>query len=92
MTPIRYLYLKTTKEAKEYHGERYFKFTYGHDYVIQICKSNGKQFRRGKANTIGVYFISRLTLVSNYIAMDNVEPCTKRMFDKKFNEVIQWLN
>ena len=88
----QYQFYKTTNKAKEFYGDRYFRVSWESDHVVQVCLSNGNQFRRGKANTIGAYIISRQTFLSNYFAMNNVQPTTKSAFKKKFDEVVKWLS
>ena len=84
-------YFQVRKEKREYLGERYFRFNWDAEKVVQVCLNNGSEFRRGKTNTIGVYLIHKMTLMSNYMAMNYVEPVTKAKFDKKFMEAVRML-
>lgn len=86
------VYLKVCKDHNEYLGERYFKLDWNSDKVVQVCLSNGRDVRRGRSNTIGVYLISKQTLFSNYMAMKYLEPCTKRAFEKQFQLVVDFLS
>lgn len=85
------IFLKVRKERQEYLGVRYFKFNYDSQTVIQICVNVGATVKKGKANNVGVYMIHRMTLFSNYMAMDYTEPCSKKEYESKFNEIIKIL-
>ena len=86
-----YQYLRIKKAKLDYLGERYFRLSFDSDLVLQVCISSGIDRRRGKGNTIGVYLISRMTLLSNYIGTSYVEPITKRQFETQFDKVVKWL-
>jgi hypothetical protein len=84
-------FYKTRKERREYHGERYFQLAFDSETVLQVCVSPSTEMRRGRSNNIGVYIISRLTFVSNYFAMDYVEPCTRKVFVSQYNKITEML-
>ena len=83
-------YFKVKKERIEYLGERYFKFNYNTEKVIQVCLTVG-DVKKGKSNTYGVYLIHRMTFFSNYLATSYIEPCTKNEYEKQFNKVFNML-
>jgi hypothetical protein len=87
----QYQYVKVAKERRDYLGEKYFRFNFNEDTVVQVCMNPGSITRRGKSNIIGVYVISKMTLLANYLGMSYVEQCTKEEFDQKFDEVINFL-
>ena len=84
-------FLRVKKERIEYLGDRYFRFNYDSDKAIQVCISLGKDLRRGKSVALGIYTISKMTLFTNYIAMEYLEPVTKREYKKQFNKVVKIL-
>jgi hypothetical protein len=88
---FKYQYLKVKKDKQEYLGIRYFKFCVDVDKVVQVCLSVGSDVKKGKANTMGVYMIHRMTLFSNYMAMNRLQTCTKSEFEKNFEKVINML-
>ena len=85
------VYLKVRKERQDWLGIRYFRLDWSSDKTLQICLSNGAEIKRGRGNNIGVYLISKMTLLSNYMAMDYVQPCTKREFENRFDKIVKLL-
>ena len=83
-------YLKIRPERRDYLGERYFRFNFDNDKVVQVCASTGDT-KRGKSNTIGIYAIAKLTFYSNYLSLNYVEVCSKKDFEKKFEEAVNFL-
>ena len=79
-------YYRVKEGRVEYLGERYFRFNNHSEKVVQICLTCG-DIKKGKSNNFGIYLISKLTLFSNYMAMNYLEPCTKKQFDKQFEKV-----
>lgn len=77
-------------ERQEYLGERYFAFSQDSDSVIQVCVSNGNT-KKGKANCSGVYLISRLTLLSNYLVIGYLETITAKEYKKQFDKMVKEL-
>lgn len=88
---LKELFLKVRKERQGYLGNRYFRFSYDSQTVVQVCLNVGETVKRGKANNVGVYVIHKMTLFSNYLAMDYTEPCSKKEYESKFNEVVKML-
>lgn len=76
---------------RDYKGERYFKFNPAADSVVQVCFSTGDD-KKGRANTVGVYLIHRLTFLTNYFAHNYVELITEKQYIKKLNQVIEKLS
>ena len=85
------IYYKICSDRIQYKGERYFRFNYNHDTVIQVCVNPGNELKRGRANTICVYVVNKMTLLSNYLSMNYVEICTKKEYEKQFNHVVKLL-
>jgi hypothetical protein len=88
----RITYYKVTERKEQFAGQRYFKFDMDSESVLQVCYKPSFEVRRGKSNNIGAYVISRMTFLSNWFAMNYVEPITKAQFDKKYNEMFKMLN
>lgn len=84
-------YYMVRKEKQEYFGERYFAYSWDADKVIQVCIQRGDT-KRGKTNAIGIYMISRITMLSNYQAMNYLTPITKHIYETKFNKVVEMLS
>ncbi len=84
------IYLKTVESRKEYLGERYFKTSNSSFECIQVCVTTG-DLKKGRAHTFGVYVISKLTLMANYVAMGYAIPTTEKEYKKAFNKVIEYL-
>lgn len=85
------IYYMVRKEKQEYFGERYFAYSWDADKVIQVCIQRGDT-KRGKTNAIGIYMISRITMLSNYQAMNYLMPITKKVYETKFNTVVEMLS
>lgn len=83
-------YFKVREQRHEYLGERYFKLNMYDEKVVQVCLTVG-DIKKGKSNTFGVYLISKLTLVSNYMAQNYIEPCSKKEYEKQFKKVVGML-
>lgn len=83
-------YFKIRKERRDYLGERYFKFNYNSEKVVQVCLNPG-DVKKGKSNTFGVYIIHRMTLASNYLAPNYIEACSKKEYEKQFKKAIKLL-
>lgn len=84
-------YFKIRKEHIQYKGERYFRFNHHSEKTVQVCLFSGEE-KKGKSNTFGTYLIHRLTFLSNYLAINYVEPCSKKEYQIKFNKAIKMLN
>lgn len=83
-------YYKVKKERLEYLGERFFRFNHSSEKVVQVCLTCG-DVKKGKSNTFGIYLIHKMTLFSNYLAPNYIEPCTKKQFDNQFDKVVKML-
>lgn len=83
-------YFKVKQERKEYLGERYFKFNFNSEKVVQVCLTVG-DVKKGKSNTFGVYLVHKMTLFSNYLAPNYIEPCTRKEYERQFKKVVQLL-
>ena len=82
-----YVYYKMAPERHEWLGVRYFRVAQSsRDSVTQVCVNPGQE-RRGRGNTFGIYLISRMTFFSNYLAQAYAIPCTKKEYDKAFDQV-----
>lgn len=88
---LGYVYFKIRKEKIEMFGERYFRMNYSNDTVVQVSLSIGKDMKRGRSNNIGVYTVSKMTLLSNYLAMNYAVPCNEKDFEINFEKVINFL-
>lgn len=86
-------YFKTNKSDSPRFGIRYFRVDFTDESVkaLQICETVGAEVKKGKANNVGIYTISRMTLMCNYMAMCYVQPCTKQEFDSAFKRMVQRL-
>jgi hypothetical protein len=84
------IYYKVRKERRDYKGDRYFKFNSFSEKVVSVCVNPGEE-KKGRTNAFGVYLIHRITFLSNYMAMDYIEPCTKKEYQKNFNKVFEML-
>lgn len=87
---MKYNYFKIIPKHIEYKGMRYFKFSYDNEKCLELCLSCG-EVKRGRSNTVGIFFIDRATFFANYLAMNYVMPCTKNDFDKNFNKIVSLL-
>lgn len=85
-------YLKVKKDKQAYLGVKYFKFNFSEERVIQVCCHPGELVRRGRTNAIGIYTVSKMTLLSNYLGMSYLENCTKKEYENKFEEVVKILS
>lgn len=83
-------YFRIKDERKDYLGDRYFRMNLTSDTVTTI-HMGGVDTKRGKSNNIGVYFISKMTFVSNYMAMNYIEPITKNEWNKHFEKIVKML-
>ena len=83
-------YFKIRKERQDWLGVRYFKFRWDEEKVVQVCLFTG-EVKKGKSNTFGVYLINRLTMLSNYYSPNYIEPCSKKEYEKMFNQVVKCL-
>jgi len=88
---LQEVFMKVRKERQEYFGNRYFRYSYDSQTVVQVCVSVGETVKKGKANNIGIYVIHKMTLFGNYLAMNYTEPCSKKEYETKFNEVVKML-
>jgi len=88
----RITYYKVTPKKEHFCGTRFFKFDLDSESVLQVCFKPSFEIRRGKSNNLGAYVISRMTFLSNWFAMNYVEPITKKEFDEKYNEIFKLLN
>lgn len=83
-------YYKIAPNRREWLGERYFRFDPINDECLQICFGGGSEFRsKGKGHNIGIYFISKLTFFSNYMAMNYAVPISKEKFEKQLVRILQ---
>lgn len=80
-------FLQVVENRRDYLGERYFQFDYMADKVVQVTLAMGRE-QRGRANTPGVYLISRLTFFTNYVAMGYTEPITQAVYEQKFKQAV----
>lgn len=87
----KYMFFKIKKEKQGYKGIRYFRMNHNSDFVLQVVVHPGEERGRGKNATVGVYFITRLTFLSNYFAF-YVDACTKSEFEKNFNKTVKVLS
>lgn len=83
-------YFQIAANRQDYLGERYFKFDQRSDSVVQVVAVIGEP-KKGRANALGVYLISRLTFLSNYFAQGYAIPCTKEKFDKIFDKTVEMI-
>lgn len=75
---------------QEYLGVRYFRFHPRADHTIQVVIHEG-EVKKGRTNAFGVYLISRITFLTNYMAMGYVTPCTKAKYDQAFEKTVNLL-
>lgn len=81
------LYFRIIKERQDYLGERYFKANFEDDYVVQVMAKKGNTGGKGQKQNIGVYLISKITFVGNYMAVNSITATTKTVYEKMFDEV-----
>ena len=79
----------TTVTRESYIGKRYFKVDWKNDEVVQVVL-NGGDYKKGKGNQVGIYVVSRVTFIGNYLGRF-VEPCTKAEYIKGFKKVVEYL-
>jgi len=77
------------KFQSEHRGVRFFRVT-PMEKVVQVVRNPG-EIKRGRTNTIGVIMIDRMTLFSNYGFGNHLKPCTKKQYQKAFNDVVKML-
>lgn len=85
-------YFRITEKHKQYKGECFFKFDIHSEDVLVVRFIKSTEQGKGRANSIGVYLIARLTFLSNYLTMNYVEPSSKKEFDKKFTTILKLLH
>lgn len=59
--------------------------------MIQVCISTGEA-KKGRGNIFGIYKISRMTFMANYLAMSYAIPCGIAEYKKNFNRVLKLLS
>lgn len=84
-------YFAIRAERYDWLGERAFKYNHVEDKVVQVTINPGPEHGRGKKSMIGVYLLGKLTFLSNYLAMNYVEPISKKEYEKKFDAAIKIL-
>lgn len=92
ITTMKHQYYKVKKDRQDYKGNRYFKFSPDSEKVIQVCVHPGEE-KKGRTNSYGVYLIHRLTFLTNYFLgfESYVELCTKKEYEKAFNQIVEAL-
>lgn len=88
--PDKFYKVKPDKQA--WLGNRYFRFNFETEKVTQVCINVGESVKKGKSNTIGIYFIHKTTLMCNYMSMNYLIPASKSEFKKKFDMVVKMLS
>lgn len=83
-------YFKINPTNRICHGDRYFKVDHRSYESIQVCLSAG-EVKKGRGHTFGIYLISRLTVLSNYIAIGYAVPCKKSEYERAFKKVLKYL-
>ena len=84
-------FYKVCDNRVEYLGERCFRFNPHVEHVIQVCTNVGKETKRGRSSTLGVYLIHRVTFLTNYMSMGYITPITKKEYQKQFAKVVSML-
>lgn len=87
---LEYEYIKITSNQVAWRGDRYFKFKWNDNKVIQVCLEINNETKRGKGHYVGIYEISRISMISNW-SPKFTEKCTKEEFDEAFNKAIELL-
>lgn len=82
------VYYKVVKDRAHYIGIKYFAVATDSDTVIQVCNCAGVELRRGRTNAVGLYTLTKLSFLSNYLAMGYVEIIPKKEFISEMNKII----
>lgn len=83
-------YFEINKTRRDWLGVRFFKWLPSRGEVIQIVAASGEQ-RRGRANNFGIYTITQMSFMSNYLAMGYAVPCKESVYQKAFKIVLSSL-
>jgi hypothetical protein len=83
-------FYKVKDEQINWKGERYFKFQWNSNNVLQVCLEINNETKRGKGHYVGIYKISRLTMFSNWYP-NYVVPCQELEFNEAFEKAIKLL-
>jgi dTDP-glucose pyrophosphorylase len=82
-------YFRIIKKYRDWKGERFFAFDSEQAAVLQIVEKPSTE-RPGGINMIGVYYISRVTFLTNYHGW-YVEECGRTEFTNARDRVIRKL-
>jgi hypothetical protein len=83
-------YYKVKQKVIAQRGDRYFKFKWNSDHVLQICLEINNEVKKGKGHYVGIYKISRITMMSNWYP-NCVESCTEQEFNEAREKAIELL-
>ena len=86
----KFEFYKVKSDKIDHRGERYFKFKWNSNKVIQVCLEVNGDTKKGKGHYVGIYEISRVTLLSNWFP-NYIESCSEEDFNKAFEKAIQLL-
>lgn len=83
-------YYKVVAGKTDWLGIRFFRFNPNCDHTVQAVLFEG-DVKKGRSNSFGVYLISRVTFLTNYMAMGYVQPCLKAEYNRSFDKIIGFL-
>lgn len=81
-------YYKIKKDSLQYKGNLFFAYNSEKERVVQVRESVGE--KSGKHKMIGIYYIHRLTFLSNYFEF-YIEEIGEQIFHNAFDRVIREL-
>lgn len=90
--PLRfYDYYTVPDKYHRYKGVRFFRVERSTmNDVVQVVLSPGDH-GRGRGHLFGITTVSKMTFFSNYLAMQYVVPCEKKLYEKAFNGCVKFL-
>ena len=83
-------FYKIKSDKVNWRGERYFKFRWNSNEVLQVCLEINNDTKRGKGHYVGIYKISRVSLFTNWYPQ-YVEICSENEFNIAFEKAVTLL-
>lgn len=81
-------YYTIQKKYQYFKGDRYFKVDRQSPYCVQVCLSAG-DMKKGRGSTYGIYIVSRITFIGNFLSCRYVVECKKEVYDQAFAEALK---
>lgn len=90
--PVKfYDYYAVPDKHHHYKGVRFFRVERGRmNEVVQVVLSSG-DCGKGRGHLFGITTVSAMTFFSNYLAMQYVIPCDRKLYQKAFDGCVKFL-